>query len=190
MLTSEPPLDLSRDRTISVRPDSYRRLPHTIAGFEPTAFLGAHSRQRNQGCSHAETSSTSRNSYLAADTMPEAVRNWLLQNVFNYTPTTTWVYQLMRLLARALLLNLIPIIGISPLQYAVFAVFNSSFYWSPAAVCSLEVLQDIVSCNPFSMTAWCPITNHGSAAPPPLPKDWAKLLCLGSSMLPRQVIGC
>ena len=113
MLTPEPPLDLSRDRTISVRPDSCRRLPHTIAGFEPPAFLGAHSRQRNQGCSHAETSSTSRNSYLAADTMPEAVRNWLRQNAFIHRllrGCISWCGCL-----RALLLILIPIIGISPL---------------------------------------------------------------------------
>ena len=54
MLTlSEPPLDLIKDRTISVRPDSCRRSPHTTAGFE-LPFLGAHSRQRKQDCSLAK----------------------------------------------------------------------------------------------------------------------------------------
>ena len=50
---SEPPRDLSKDRTISVRPDSCRRSPHATAGFE-LPYLGAHSRQRKQDCSLAK----------------------------------------------------------------------------------------------------------------------------------------
>jgi len=90
----EPPRDLSKDRTISVRPDSCRRSQHSTAGFElpfsrrtlTATYTGLQPRK-----------GTSSNSYPAADTMPEAVRNWQLQKVFLYNDFYVGV-SLMRLL--------------------------------------------------------------------------------------------
>jgi len=97
MLTlSEPPQDMSKDRTISVRPDSCRRPPHTTAGFE-LSFLGAHLRQRKQECSHARVSAETVTQLL---TQCQNCAKLAAAERF-YTPNCTWVYQLRgRLLKR------------------------------------------------------------------------------------------
>ena len=88
MLTPELPLDLSTDRTILVRPDSCRRPPHTIAGFE-LPFLVAHSRQRNQGCSHETVAAEIAIQLL---TLCQKLYETDCCRTFLYTNYTTWVY--------------------------------------------------------------------------------------------------
>ena len=88
MLTPELPLDLSTDRTISVRLDSCRRPPHTIAGFE-LPFLVAHSRQRNQGCSHETVAAEIAIQLL---TLCQKLYETDCCRTFLYTNYTTWVY--------------------------------------------------------------------------------------------------